>query len=427
MAMPEASRSDNEVPADLLLVLRRSRVLNEGKFEEVRGKVLRGEYPLDPSEMARLLVRDGVLTEYQARRLLSNRASGLIIGRYIVLDRIGSGSMGRVYKARHQMMEREVALKIIAPEIGNNERVVARFQREMKLVGMLDHPNVVRAFDADKDHGILYIAMEYVRGDSLGGRLRSRGPISAGDLVEYAAQAAAGLQHAHEKGIVHRDVKPSNLLIGTDGVVKVLDLGLGVLLEADENASFATADGIAVGTIDYMSPEQACGRDVDPRSDLFSLGCTMYHLLTGKLPFPGTAPVERLGARITGAHTPIRDIKPDVPSSLVKVMDILLANRPSDRYQTAGEAAEALRKLAGKAASAKAGSTKPKQGSGTTQPVVKIVEKEIEVRPDYPAWFAPWAHRAEISPGSLMGILVAFGLVWGLLFFALGFLVGRMG
>src|SRR5690606_8794859 len=141
----------------------------------------------------------------------------------------------------------------------------------MRLVGKLDHHNVVRAFDADKDRGILYIAMEYVQGDSLGQRLRTRGVIPPAELVDYAAQAALGLQHAHERGIVHRDVKPSNLLLGDGGTVKVLDLGLATLMEADEHSNFATADGVAVGTIDYMSPEQACGREVDPRSDLFSL------------------------------------------------------------------------------------------------------------------------------------------------------------
>lgn len=428
MAMPEAAKSESDVPADLLQILRRSRVLPDTKFEEIRGKVLKGEYPLDPGDMARLLVRDGILTEYQARRLLSNRSNGLIIGRYVVLDRIGSGSMGRVYKARHQMMEREVALKIIAPEIGNNERVVARFQREMKLVGKLDHPNVVRAFDADKDHGILYIAMEYVKGESLGGRLRARGPIPPVELVDYAIQSALGLQHAHDQGIVHRDVKPSNLLLNPDGVVKVLDLGLGVLLEADDNASFATADGIAVGTIDYMSPEQACGREVDPRSDLFSLGCTMYHLLCGKLPFPGTAPVERLGARITGQHTPIRNIKPDLPGSLVKVLDILLANKPSERYQSAGEAAEAMRRLTSKSGPTRAvGGSKGQGEPAPAQPPPRVIEKRVEVRPVYPGWFYPWAERAERSPGSLVGILLAFGLIGALAFFALGFALGKLG
>ena len=183
--------------------------------------------------------------------------------------------MGRVYRAHHVMMDRVVALKIIAPEIASNERVVARFQREMKLVGRLDHPNVVRAFDADQINRILYIVMEYVTGLSLGERLKSKGPIPVTEMIDFAVQAAQGLAHAHEQGIVHRDIKPTNILLTDDRRIKILDLGLGVLMEADSAATFATADGIAVGTVDYMSPEQACGREVDGRSDLYGLGCSM--------------------------------------------------------------------------------------------------------------------------------------------------------
>src|SRR5258708_4873431 len=233
--------------------------------------------------------------------------------------------MGRVFKARRQMMGRVVALNIIAPEIVSNERVVARFQREMKLVGRLDHPNVVRAFDADQLGQILYIVMEYVQGHSLGQLFRTRGIMPVSNVIKYASQAALGLGHAHAQGIVHRDVKPSNLLLGEDGTIKVLDLGLGVLMEADGDTAFATADGIAVGTIDYMSPEQACGKEVDGRSDLYSLGCAMYHLVTGRLPFPGDSPVERLGKRISGGPVPITDVNPDLPRNFVDVMDRLLA------------------------------------------------------------------------------------------------------
>ena len=252
--------------------------------------------------------------------------------------------MGRVYKAHHVMMDRVVALKIIAPEIASNERVVARFQREMKLVGRLDHPNVVRAFDADQIHKVLYIVMEYVHGHSLGERLK-KGPIPAAEMVDYASQAALGLAHAHEQGIVHRDIKPSNILLTDDRKIKILDLGLGVLMEADSAATFATADGIAVGTVDYMSPEQACGREVDGRSDLYGLGCSMYHLMTGKLPFPGDSPIERLGKRISGRHVPITEHLPDLPPSFVRVLDKLLAHKPHERYATAAEAAEALQSL----------------------------------------------------------------------------------
>ena len=164
-------------------------------------------------------------------------------------------------------------------------------------------------------------------------------------MIDYAAQVALGLAHAHEQGIVHRDIKPSNILLTDERKIKVLDLGLGVLMEADGAATFATADGIAVGTVDYMSPEQACGREVDGRSDLYGLGCSMYHLMTGKLPFPGDSPIERLGKRISGRHVPITEHLPDLPAQFVRVLDKLLAHKPHERYATAAEAAEALQSL----------------------------------------------------------------------------------
>src|SRR5262249_54308700 len=344
MATFERPKSAEGVPLDLLPVIRNSGVLSEKQLAEIRTKVLQGDYPLDSVDLAERLVRDKILTSYQAKRFLSNRSSGLIVGRYIILDRIGSGSMGRVYKAHHIMMDRVVALKIIAPEIASNERVVARFQREMKLVGRLDHPNVVRAFDADQIQKVLYIVMEYVPGQSLGERLK-KGPIPPPEMIDYAAQAASGLAHAHEQGIVHRDIKPSNMLLTKEGRLKILDLGLGVLMEADSSATFATADGIAVGTVDYMSPEQACGRDVDGRSDVYGLGCAMYHLMTGKLPFPGGSPIERLGKRISGRHVPITDYLPDLSPNFVRILDKMMAHKPHERFASASELAEALQNL----------------------------------------------------------------------------------
>ena len=333
MARVDKPKSADEVPLDLLPVIRSSGVVGDRQLAEIKTKVLHGDYPLDSAALAERLVRDNVLTAFQAKRLLSNRPQGLVVGRYIILDRVGSGSMGRVYRAHHVMMDRVVALKIIAPEISSNERVVARFQREMKLVGRLDHPNVVRAFDADQINRVLYIVMEYVAGMSLGERLKKNGPIPAAEMIDYAAQAALGLAHAHEQGIVHRDIKPSNILLNEDRRIKILDLGLGVLMEADAAATFATADGIAVGTVDYMSPEQACGREVDGRSDLYGLGCSMYHLMTGKLPFPGESPIERLGKRIGGRHTPITEYLPDMPAQL----------RPRARQDARPQAARAVR------------------------------------------------------------------------------------
>jgi len=308
---------------------------------------------------------------------------------------------------------------------------VARFQREMKLVGRLDHPNVVRAFDADQLNKVLYIVMEYVPGQSLGERLK-RGPIPAAEMFEYAAQAALGLAHAHEQGMVHRDVKPSNMLLTADRKIKLLDLGLGVLMEADSNATFATADGIAVGTVDYMSPEQALGRELDGRSDLFSLGCSMFHLMTGKLAYPGESPIDRLGRRLSARPTPITDHIPEFPSPAARVLDKLMATKPQDRYASAREAAEALQSL-----------LRPKKSRSTTarSPVSQVEESPPEKapislnslvitppaspvalapqplveasKPHYPCWFSPLAAAAERRPvGLLLGLIAVLLLVF---------------
>jgi serine/threonine-protein kinase len=407
MATFEKPKPSQAVPLDLFPVIRDSGVLNERQLAEVRAKILSGDYPSQSVALAEQLVQERLLTEYQTKRFLTGKAHGLVVGRYIIVDRLGSGSMGRVYKAHHQMMDRYVAIKIIAPEIVTNEKVIARFQREMRLVGRLDHPNVIRAFDADQINKVLYIVMEYVPGVSLAQRLR-RGPIPPVEVAEYAAQASLGLAHAHTQGIVHRDIKPSNLLLTEDKQLKVLDLGLGVLMEADTSSSFATADGIAVGTVDYMSPEQACGREVDGRSDLYSLGCSMYHVLSGRLPFPGESPIERMGKRISGRPVPINEVKPDVPPGLVRALDKLLAAKPQDRFQTATEAAEAFQELLkprsrpSSSQSHSASTAKPAAAAPQAPPPERVV---VKVSPKYPPWFRPFAKLAEERPSVALATL----------------------
>ena len=345
METSKISESTDVVPPDLLPLLLKSHILTDRRFEEVRARVLDGTFPRDSKALADRVVAEGFLTRFQADHLLRNKAHGLVVGRYVVLEPIGAGSKGRVYKAEHRLMGRLVALKVIAPQIASKASTIARVHREMRLIGRLDHPNVIRAFDADQVGRLLYLVMEYVAGRSLDFILLERGPLPPDEVLDYSAQAALGLDHAHSRGIIHRDVKPSNLLLDEDRRIKVLDLGLGALMEADSQASFATANGRAVGTPDYMSPEQAIGREADGRSDLFSLGCTMYHLLTGRLPFPGETVLEQLGGRMRGGPVPIMEVRPDLSPSLVRVLDRLLARQPEDRYQTAAEAADALRGL----------------------------------------------------------------------------------
>jgi serine/threonine-protein kinase len=408
------------VPADLLGVIRRSGVLGDRQFEEIDNKVRAGEYPTEAQALAECLVAERVLTEFQASRLLRNKAHGLVVGRYVILDRLGEGNRGRVFKAQHRLMGRLAAIKVIAPQIASRASSIARFYREMRLIGRLDHPNVVRAFDADQAGELLYIVMEYVAGQSLDEVLKDRGPPPAAEVVDYMAQAALGLAHAHERGIVHRDIKPSNLLLGEGGRLKILDLGLSALMEADSEASFATAAGRIVGTVHYMSPEQSIAQAADGRSDLYSLGCTMYQLLSGRLPFPGETVAECLAMRLKGEPTPITESRPDLSPGLVGALEKLMARRPADRFQSAAEAAEALRALADPAAGARP-APRPAPGS----PAAVGLPSPGTATTRAPAPHATWSDLVMLvaARSPVFAVLI---FLFGLAVFVLGFVLGHL-
>jgi serine/threonine-protein kinase len=339
------SNTKTGTSSEFLQAIRSSSILSEKQFEKVEANVAEGNYPHEPAELASRLVKDGVLTAFQARQILKGKPQGLVFGRYVILDFLGKGGMGSVYKAWHRMMGRVVALKILDPRCVANFQSLARFRREMQLVGRLDHPNVVRAFDADRVGEYHFIAMEYVAGQNLQDVLKERGALSPADVVYFASQAADGLAHAHALGILHRDIKPSNLLLTDARKVKILDFGLGTLLEKDDLPAALTDAGITVGTPDYLSPEQARMVKVDGRSDLYSLGCSIYHLISGQLPFKGESSMDCIVGRITGKPIPISQVRPGLPPRLVQMIEKLMATNPDDRYQTADEAATALRSL----------------------------------------------------------------------------------
>ena len=332
----------------LLEVIRLSGLLPTRQIEEIQAKVRGGSYPNDAQALAAWLVKKEILTNYQARHLLHGHWEGLVVGRYVILDLLGKGAMGKVYKARHRLMGRVVALKFISRQYLARPNAVPRFLREMRLVGRLDHPNIVRALDAEEIGRDPCIVMEYVPGQDLEQLLLARGPFPPEEVVRYATQVALGLAHAHERGVIHRDIKPSNLLLGDDGRLRILDLGLGTLMDDrdPDRGSVATCDGMAIGTADYMSPEQAVGRNApDGRSDLYSLGCVMYYLLTGRVPFPGDSQIECMASRIKGRPTSLMELRPGLPPGLVGVVDRLMANRREDRYATGAEVAEVLQHL----------------------------------------------------------------------------------
>ena len=346
MVPPNESTTTTDAISGFLQALRKSRVLSEQQFEKLKTNIAEGDYPSEPAELSSRLVKDGMLTQFQARLIEKGRPEGLNFGSYVILEFLGKGTTGKVYKARHRMMGRVVALKILDSRyVSSSTRSLARFQREMQLVGRLDHPNVVRAFDADRVADCHFIAMEYAAGSTLEDLLRAKGALPPADVVYYASQAADGLAHAHARGVLHRDIKPSNLLLIEGQKLKILDFGLGTLLEREDVSTALTTAGMAVGTPDYISPEQARMVKLDGRSDLYSLGCTMYHLLSGQLPFKGESSMDCLVGRITGKAVPISEIRPGLPPRLVQSIEKLMATSADDRYQTADEAADALRSM----------------------------------------------------------------------------------
>jgi hypothetical protein len=257
--------------------------------------------------------------------------------------------MGTVYRALHISLKRVVALKVLPPERINDPQLLARFHREMEAVGKLDHPNIVRATDAGEAGGRHFLVMEFIDGPDLSRLVHFCGALPVADACELVRQAALGLQCAHEHGLVHRDVKPSNLLLAPDGHVKLLDLGLA-RLQDEAPGEELTGTGQVIGTADYMAPEQASGGDdVDIRADVYALGCTLYKLLAGQPPFTGpdySSRYKKLRAHIEADPPPICDLCGEVPEGLVAVLDRLLAKERADRYPTPAEVAAALEPFA---------------------------------------------------------------------------------
>jgi RND family efflux transporter MFP subunit len=277
---------------------------------------------------------------------VSETSLSIQLGEYRLIERLGTGGMGAVYKALHSKLDRVVALKILPPSRTEDQRAIDRFEREMKAIGRLDHPHIVRAHDAREIEGRLVLVMEFVEGLDLGKIVRRLGRIEPADACEIGRQAALGLQAAHEHGMVHRDVKPSNLMLTPEGSVKLLDLGLARLYREPSVEDDMTGTGQAMGTADYMAPEQTSdSRAVDIRADVYSLGATLYKLLSGRAPFSGPeyqSAFEKMLAHRQAPPPAITQFCPEMPEGLVAVLDRMLAKDPAARHQTPTEAAEAL-------------------------------------------------------------------------------------
>ncbi len=304
----------------------------------------------NPLHLAENLVKQQWMTDWQVKKLLAGNRQ-FHLGKYRLLDRLGRGGMGTVYRAEHIVLHRQVALKVMSRRYLTNECAVARFLAEIRMVSELDHPNIVKAFDADLDFGRYFLAMEYVPGQSLEQWLDRKGRFFVGWTCECIRQAALGLQHAAERNLIHRDVKPSNLIVPANPtesqpLVKLLDFGLAFSVGEMENLGI-TLPGRTVGTLDYMAPEQAASsRDLDRRSDIYSLGCVFFHLLTGRLPFEGKNSIERLAKCLDQPAPPPSRFRPDLPSPIDQILSKMLDRDRECRFAWPIDVAEALEPFA---------------------------------------------------------------------------------
>lgn len=300
----------------------------------------------DVSRLADEMVNNNLLTRWQVDKLLAGKSKGFTLGKYRILSHLGSGGMSAVYLAEHVLMRRRVAIKVLPKARVEDSSYLERFHREAQAVAALDHSNIVRAYDVSQEDNVHFLVMEYVPGKSLQEMVATDGPFSYVDAADYIRQAAEGLGAAHDAGMVHRDIKPGNLLVDKKGVVKILDLGLAMFYESkDDNPLTIRHDEKVLGTADYLSPEQALdSHTVDIRADIYSLGCTLYFMLTGHPPFPDGTLAQRLLAHQTRQPAPIEAERKDIPPGLLAIVNKMMQKKPADRFQTSREAADALTK-----------------------------------------------------------------------------------
>src|SRR5262245_38133605 len=274
--------------------------------------------------------------------------TGLKLAHYEILAPLGAGGMGEVYRARDSRLDRDVAVKVLPERLANTREALARFEREAKTLAALSHPNLVAIFDAGADRGISFAVMEFLAGETLRECL-DRGALPLAKVADIGAAAAEGLAAAHAHGVIHRDLKPANIFLTSSGLVKILDFGLARLANPSptaQTAVYVTEIGQIMGTPAYMSPEQACGENPDGRSDIFSLGCVLYEMATGRRAFPGENIGEVMAAILRDDPTETKS-GPQLPRELKPVVARCLAKQPDQRFQSAGDLAMALKRLGG--------------------------------------------------------------------------------
>jgi serine/threonine protein kinase len=381
--------------------------------------------PTDAVELAKELVRRKKLTKFQAEVVYRGKGKSLLLGNYILMEEIGAGGMGQVFKARHRRMDRFVAIKLLPPATTNDKAAIERFEREVRASAKISHPNVVAAHDADCANGVHFLVMELVEGKDLSALVKLKGPFSSQRAVNCVLQAARGLEFAHKKGIVHRDIKPANLLMDTEGTVKILDMGLARLSFDSDSApqTDLTCTGTIMGTVDYMAPEQALDtKTADARADVYALGCSLFYLLTGKATYDGDTIMKKLLAHREQPTPSLVACRPDVSHALDAVFQKMVAKKLEDRYQSMSEVIADLEPLeAGEqslvnfqqstSANLNGSAGNLSENLGVTQTIgPSIVNNQVKVT-EAQIGQPPWRNSKVLIGAALFGVLILAGII----------------
>ena len=374
---------------EYLELVRRSDLVDNERLTQVLSEL---QQPIsDSGIVGSTLIKHGLLTEWQNEKLLAGRYKGFFLGKYKILAHLGTGGMSSVYLAEHRLMRHRVAIKVLPKNLVQQSSYLERFHQEARAAALLDHPNMVRAYDVDNDRDTHFLVMEYVEGSDVKELVAENGPLPYRTVADYVRQAADGLSYAHSRGLVHRDVKPANLLVDKSGTVKILDLGLVRFSDEVQGSLTVEYDENMIGTVDYLAPEQAMNsHKADARADIYSLGCTLYFMLTGNPPFPeGTIP-QRVMMHQTSEPPSVRKVRSDAPEGLLSICSRMMAKKPENRYQSAADVSQALNSwmaggsgvLSGSSAIFRRGTTATSGSSGPrTNPPEAMDEDELTLAP----------------------------------------------
>lgn len=343
---PPPQTNDAASPRKFLACLKRSGILSEEQFNDSLSQLKKrqGGKRLSAQEVAKFYVDAGLMTTWQSVKLLRGRFKGFFLDQYQLMDHLGTGGMSTVYLAKHKLTGQKRAIKVLPRDKIDERSYLTRFYREARSVAALDHHNIVRIYDVANDGETHFMVMEYAQGADLFDIAEGKKDLDPELVRDCIRQTATGLDHAHKNGIVHRDIKPANLLLNDKGQIKILDLGLALLkTESSEFGLSARHDEQTMGTADYLAPEQALNsHEVDHRADIYSLGCTLYYMLTGQPPFPTGSIAQRIAAHQTKQPTRITKLRSDCPADLLAICDKMMQKDPDDRFQDCPELIAAL-------------------------------------------------------------------------------------